>query len=593
MLSATYSPEDNKLRLYADARLDAATYQRVKAAGFTWAPRQQLFVAPMWTPSREDLLIDLCGEIGDEDTSLVERAEERGERFEGYQANRLQDAERARRAVDAIADGIPLGQPILVGHHSERHARKHAEKIESGMRHAVKMWETAQYWKDRAAGAIRAAKYKERPDVRARRIKKLEADHRKQLRTKQQAEAALKAWSYENMTLALAIAIAGRDHVSKCFPLSEYPRELPASQYEGMMSLYSALQDGIITAEQARDIAVRCHENTVDWADRWIRHYENRLTYERAMLADQGGIASDRTDPEKGGACRCWCSPGYGKGWSYIKKVNKVSVSVEDNWGNGGGNFKRTVAFDKLKAVMSRASVDEARASGRLHEAANGIGFYLDEPAETRDQAKDRIHKEAIAGKAADSFQAMKDTLRSGVQVVSAPQLFPTPPDLARRVVELANVQAGQRVLEPSAGTGNMIKAVIDRCTGCDCVRIVAVEINLAVAEQLRERRNKTVYANDANYDVRCCDFLECNGDLGLFDRVVMNPPFANGADIRHIEHALTFLKPGGRLVAICANGPRQRDRLMPLADEWIDLPAGSFTEAGTQVNTAIFVKQN
>ncbi|MCU1251321.1 MAG: hypothetical protein JWQ49_4350, partial [Edaphobacter sp.] len=29
--TATYSPEDNKLRLYASARLDAETYGRVKA----------------------------------------------------------------------------------------------------------------------------------------------------------------------------------------------------------------------------------------------------------------------------------------------------------------------------------------------------------------------------------------------------------------------------------------------------------------------------------------------------------------------------------------------------------------------------------
>jgi hypothetical protein len=42
------------------------------------------------------------------------------------------------------------------------------------MRKAVRMWETADYWKSRAAGAIRHAKYKERPDVRARRIKTIE-----------------------------------------------------------------------------------------------------------------------------------------------------------------------------------------------------------------------------------------------------------------------------------------------------------------------------------------------------------------------------------------------------------------------------------
>lgn len=80
-LSATYSPDDNKLRLYSMSRLDRETYERVKAAGFSWAPKQGFFVAPMWTPGRADLLLALCGEIGDEDTTLVERAEDRADRF--------------------------------------------------------------------------------------------------------------------------------------------------------------------------------------------------------------------------------------------------------------------------------------------------------------------------------------------------------------------------------------------------------------------------------------------------------------------------------------------------------------------------------
>jgi hypothetical protein len=79
---------------------------------------------------------------------LVERAEAKAERLEDLSERRAQDADRAHKAVHAIADGIPFGQPILVGHHSERHARKDAEKIENGMRKAVECWKAAQYWQD-------------------------------------------------------------------------------------------------------------------------------------------------------------------------------------------------------------------------------------------------------------------------------------------------------------------------------------------------------------------------------------------------------------------------------------------------------------
>ncbi len=127
-LTATYSPEDNKLRLYSVYRLDAETYAQIKAEGFRWAPKQDLFVAPAWTPSRSDILIKLCGEIGDEDTTLVNRQEQRAGRFEDYRENRAQDAEAAHAAVSALTDNIPLGQPILVGHHSEKRARRGLRK---------------------------------------------------------------------------------------------------------------------------------------------------------------------------------------------------------------------------------------------------------------------------------------------------------------------------------------------------------------------------------------------------------------------------------------------------------------------------------
>ena len=91
---ATYSPDDNKLRLYALDRLDEETYSKVSGAGFKWAPKQALFVAPAWSPNREDLLIALAGEIEDEDNTLFDRQEERAERFGHYSVKRASESDR-------------------------------------------------------------------------------------------------------------------------------------------------------------------------------------------------------------------------------------------------------------------------------------------------------------------------------------------------------------------------------------------------------------------------------------------------------------------------------------------------------------------
>jgi hypothetical protein len=556
-MHASYSPEDNKLRLYPTSRLPRELYDRVKAAGFKWAPKQELFVAPAWTPSREDLLIELCGEIGDEDTSLVDRAAERAERFEDYSDKRADDANRAKAAVEAITDGIPLGQPILVGHHSERHARKHAEQIENGMRKAVKMWEASQYWLDRAKGAIQHAKYKERPDVRARRIKGLEADLRKQQRSLKEAQTFRGAWLKAGLTLERAKAIANH-------PGGGGQVTLPDGST--CWSAWSALNDGQITPEEAQRQCVAQCERSIEWANRWIAHLENRLSYERALMAESGGITADKVKPEKGGLCKCWASPRAG--WSIIQRVNKVSVTVLDNWGNGGANFTRVIPFDKLSALMSKADVDAKRAGGLLVENEYGAAFVKDAPPE---QPKPRIEPEQTA------FDAMADSLKAGVQVVAAPQLFPTPSAWADRMVELADIQAGHTILEPSAGTGALLDALrrkpLDFMGG-----LTVVEVNRGLCDALTSK----------GYRVVCADFLACNGELGTFDRVLINPPFSNAQDIKHILHALAKLKPGGRLVALCANGPRQQEKLKPLAVEWHELPSGTFE--GTGVNAALLV---
>ena len=111
---------------------------------------------------------------------------------------------------------------------------------------------------------------------------------------------------------------------------------------------------------------------------------------------------------------------------------------------------------------------------------------------------------------------------------------------------------------------------------------VVAVELNRKLADKLEQDFPLT--------KVYCGDFLEQNDNLGTFDRIIMNPPFENGVDIKHIKHAATMLRPGGKLVAICAGGPRQQKEHEPLATAWEQLPQGTFTNSGTQVNTVLLV---
>lgn len=615
-IEATYDPDDNKLRLRAAYRLDDETYQAVKAAGFKWAPRQDLFVAPMWTPQREDLALELAsGEIDDENTTLVSRAEDRAERFGGYQERRAQDAESARNAVSAIADNIPMGQPILVGHHSEARARRDANKIERGMQKAVKMWRTSKYWASRARGVVSSAAYKDRPDVRARRIKKLEAAERKANKERQKSHDFLKMWGKVEGEKAeeRALYISNFDHVSHCFTLADYPRPEDVSQYEGTRSLWSALDDGICTASQARQLATVSHARTISWQERWLAHYEVRLAYERALLDAQG--ASDLLKKPKrpkqppllnyrADSIEIRHPGGWGSRLEAISQVEMTKAEFKRRYSGFNSDQKgtRTAADGSHRVRFACTGREAAPKTGYMVPKWNAV-FLTDSKAHKRPEVGPADPKPAPALRVAPrayqepertEFDDMADSLKAGVQVVSAPQLFVTPRDLARQAAGLLGIKPiGGRILEPSAGTGNLIRAAVNVATGFDCCRVVAVEINAGCVSQLKEMRRGFLYAKDDNFRIVQGDFMEQNGNLGEFDVVLMNPPFKDGADIRHIQHARGFLKPGGRLVSFCANGPRQREALKPLAAEWIDLPAGSFKSSGTGVSAALLAIDN
>ena len=637
---ASYDASDDKLRLRASSRLSDETYARVKLAGFAWAPKQNLFYA-IWSPAREDLLTELAGEIGDEETSLEERAAQRAERFTTYQGKRAVDAEHARKAVSSIADGIPLGQPILVGHHSERHARKDAERIENGMRRAIKAFETAQYWKDRAASSIAHQKYLELPAVRARRIKKLEAELRSVQRDTDSANAALKLWAVEPVTMERALAITNFHHYHVSFSLAEYPRQPPASQYEGPMSLWSALDGGIVTPEQARALAVEMSQRGIAHRARWIAHYENRLVYERAMLGEGGGLKADKFDLQPGGQV---LRRGH---WHVIVKVNRSGGAVRSV--TVLGHFMSTIAVEDIADYRAPAEgvAEKVKAATKLPPMCNypGEGFkhmttsewkakrMSDVPQSMKLKATEQFGRHRVRAThgtgwstaavyltdakrvdppapsvakpepqiatlppeprtppaprsidpTAEGFASLKATLKAGVKVAVAPQLFPTPPALAARMATLAGIEHEDRVLEPSAGTGNLLRAIVD---AEPTASVHAVEINRALCDALPASLL-------AVGEALCQDFLTCTTEqLGHFNRIVMNPPFADGSDVKHIKHALHFLERDGRLVALCAAGPRQQAELRPLATTWEELPGDTFASQGTNVRAALMVVQ-
>lgn len=81
-----------------------------------------------------------------------ERLEAKLEKRETWAAGRDAKAEAASNKAHAIVSMIPLGQPILVGHHSERRHRRDLDRIASAMDAAVESTQMAAHHRSKAAG---------------------------------------------------------------------------------------------------------------------------------------------------------------------------------------------------------------------------------------------------------------------------------------------------------------------------------------------------------------------------------------------------------------------------------------------------------
>jgi hypothetical protein len=97
-----------------------------------------------------------------------QRAEARLEKRKEWAESRAKKSDQAATAAKRISDGIPLGQPILIGHHSEKRHRRDIEKIGNGWRRAVEHDNMAKHHREKASGIeaqLEGSIYSDDPDA--------------------------------------------------------------------------------------------------------------------------------------------------------------------------------------------------------------------------------------------------------------------------------------------------------------------------------------------------------------------------------------------------------------------------------------------
>ncbi len=114
-------------------------------------------------------------------------------------------------------------------------------------------------------------------------------------------------------------------------------------------------------------------------------------------------------------------------------------------------------------------------------------------------------------------------------------ELYPTPKEVIYRMMMGENV-AGKIVLEPSAGTGNIVEWLQE----AGAKEVLACEIN-STLQKIVGRKCRLI----------CDDFLKLTPEeISHIDMIVMNPPFSCAS--RHILHAYEIAPAGCQIIALC-----------------------------------------
>lgn len=181
------------------SRSDTATNEALKAAGFRWSRRLEAWYLPRtWREAtRWHRISELVRNLGEDAVSISadratqmtpaeheqhvrERAAERAERMNHRAAQRTAEAEQQFARADQISDGIPMGQPILVGHHSQRRHERDLERMWTATRKGLDADAEAR---SAAAAAIRAEKTADGESdsqvTIGNRVERLEAEERR------------------------------------------------------------------------------------------------------------------------------------------------------------------------------------------------------------------------------------------------------------------------------------------------------------------------------------------------------------------------------------------------------------------------------
>jgi len=331
-----FDPQSRISWLEFDGKPDQAIIDLLKKDGWRWSGYRK-----QWHTNRRFAKPPVGIEY--EDGGECDYASERPDRLKNAAERAETRSEEAYERSNALVDGIPYGQPILVGHHSQRRHEKTLERSRSAMDKSVEEAKKAEHLEYKAKSSARYQAYKERPDVIYRRIKRLKR-------------------------LKGEITSIKNQHHHEVLYQSYGLKDAPEEKKQAIIAQLKA-------AKQS--------------ANERIALIEAEITENEAALAAAGGLAADSLDVQIGDVIK-----GGWRGLCQIQKINTrngvlmsyTCTPLENTW-----HSKYVIPKDEVYGVAVRKDDVSSEAILQAKGEAGRRTYTPPEPKEERTFAVEQV----------------------------------------------------------------------------------------------------------------------------------------------------------------------------------------------------------
>jgi len=203
------------------------------------------------------------------------------ERYQELQSKAERESQEAYNNSTRLSEAIPFGQPILIGHHSEKRHRRDIERIHNNMDKSIELKEKSEHYKNKINNILNPNSISsDNPESLNLLKEKLKSLEEKRIKAKELKNNEIPSWFFSNLSQNIRSV---KERLKQLEALKEIPETektingitIKTDKEENRVKLF-------FPSIPSEEIRIRLKQNGFKWSPlnkAWQRQLNNRALY--------------------------------------------------------------------------------------------------------------------------------------------------------------------------------------------------------------------------------------------------------------------------------------------------------------------------